>query len=486
MRKQTKLAVGVSAAALLAIGASMTSFAANRGWTNEGDAWYYYDNSGDYVTDKWKSYNGNYFYLGEEGYMLTNELIEDGENYYYVDANGAMVKNTWVAIAADDDETEDVDYRWYYFGPSGKAYKDSKGKTINGKKYGFDADGKMLFGFADESGLINDTDDAILSCVYYYGTNDDGARHSGWLRYEDGFSEHEEYDDDYYWFWFASNGKKRTTNKKINGKNYSFDANGVMVTEFRTGTNSEITSIASGSKYYSDNLEDGSLKKSAWIRTSMPDEWSTALGTAWDDDDHWFRTDSQGYLLTNQTKKINSKWYAFDANGVMQDGLVVLDNGANGQKVSGSTFAESIDEDNTTADDIYALSVGKNDPQGLYYFSADEEKDGSMKTGSSIKISLADDDYKFYFTKTTGQAFDGIKNNKIYINGILQEANDDKYVKVSYDGKDYLIGSSGTIAKAGHYYKDANETYWVVKKDAAGDFVITECADVDAAKAALK
>ena len=106
--------------------------------------------------------------------MLTNELIEDGENYYYVDANGAMVKNTWVMIAADDNETEDVDYRWYYFGPSGKAYKNTMGKSINGKKYGFDQDGKMLFGFADATGsLINDNDDAILRCTYYYGTNDD-------------------------------------------------------------------------------------------------------------------------------------------------------------------------------------------------------------------------------------------------------------------------------------------------------------------------
>ena len=127
--------------------------------------------------------------------MLTNQLVEDGDNYYYVDANGAMVKNTWVAIAADENEEEDVDYRWYYFGSSGKAYKDSTGKTINGKKYGFDEEGKMLFGFVDANGAsINTEDDAILNCTYYYGTNDDGARHSGWLRYEDGFDT-TDYDD---------------------------------------------------------------------------------------------------------------------------------------------------------------------------------------------------------------------------------------------------------------------------------------------------
>ena len=480
MRKQTKLAVGVSAAALLAIGASMTSFAATRGWVNEGDAWYYYDNSGDYVTDKWKSYNGNYFYLGDDGYMLTNELVEYKDDYYYVDANGAMVKNTWVAIAADEDEDQDVDYRWYYFGPAGKAYKNSKGKTINGKKYGFDDEGKMLFGFADTNGdLLNvDEDDPMLKCVYYYGTNDDGARHSGWLRYEDGFDD-DSYDDDYYWFYFQSNGKKKTGNtKKVNGKTYGFDDNGVMITEFTANDGTSTSDGAKGSKYYSDNLEDGSLKKSAWIRTSMPDEWEASLGEDFDDDDHWFRTNSKGELLINTTKKINNKWYAFDKNGVMVDGLVLL----NQNKVSGSELAywytaePALDEDKVEAKDIYKLPLDGD--LGLFYFSGDEEKDGSMKTGSSVKISLADDDYKFYFNKTTGQAIDGIKNNKLYINGILQEASsDNKYEVIEIEDTDptaesklsvgvyegYLVNTSGTITKAGHYVKDGNDVYYAVK-----------------------
>ena len=417
--------------------------------------------------------------------MLTNELIEDNNNYYYVDANGVMVKNTWVAIAADEDETEDVDYRWYYFGPAGKAYKNTNGKTINGKKYGFDDEGKMLFCFADNSGLINDTEDAILECVYYYGTNDDGARHSGWLRYEDGFSEHDdEYDDNYYWFWFNSNGTKRTdTTKKVNGKTYAFDDKGVMVTEFTDDKGTRPSVKATGSKYYSDNLEDGSLKKSAWIRTSMPDNNTWKAIPQWDDDDHWFRTDAKGQLIVNDTKKINGKWYVFNQVGAMQDGLVVL----NGKKVANSKFVMSIDADDVDASYIYNLAVGANDTDGLYYFSDDEEKDGSMKTGSSIKISLADDDYKFYFTKTTGVAYDGIKNNKIYKHGILQEAGDDKYTVVDFNGKNYLVSTTGTIAKAGHYYKDANDTYWVVTgNDKTHTYTITECADVDAAKEALK
>ena len=51
MRKQTKLVAVLSTAALLAIGASMTSFAA-QGWAEEDGTWVYYDRNGDRVTDK--------------------------------------------------------------------------------------------------------------------------------------------------------------------------------------------------------------------------------------------------------------------------------------------------------------------------------------------------------------------------------------------------------------------------------------------------
>ena len=53
MRKQTKVVAVASAAALLAIGASMTSFAAT-GWVEEDGTWYFYDNDGNRVEDAWK------------------------------------------------------------------------------------------------------------------------------------------------------------------------------------------------------------------------------------------------------------------------------------------------------------------------------------------------------------------------------------------------------------------------------------------------
>jgi len=473
MRKQTKLAVGISAAALLAVGASMTALAAS-GWVNEGGAWYFYNSSGDYVTDQWKSYNGTYFYLGDEGAMLTNQLIEDGDNHYYVDANGAMVKNTWVAIPADENETLDVEYRWYYFGSTGKAYKSSFGKTINGKKYGFDEDGKMLFGYVEDGSynIINDDEDPILNATYYYGTNEDGSRHTGWLQYTDALTD---YDWDYYWFYFnTSNGKKvENQTKSINGKKYSFRDNGIMNKEWGTAT---IGSDQTTTWWH--GLEDGSLSKNQWIWNKPAESMSLHTDDYNDETKRWFRTNASGALVKYQTKKVNGKWYVFDEDGVMLYGLVVLDqegvSGAHPQMLNGSY----IDMDVVTKADL--KGVGSN----LHYFSDDEERDGSMKTGT-MKIELADDTYTFCFNKGTGAAKNGYdkSSKKVYVDGILQKAGDDRYaVKYDPDGKAYLVGSTGSVVTSTNKYKDANDFYYVYIKDKG----IQGTADEDQAKAAVK
>ena len=50
MKKQTRLAVVTTAAALLAIGASFTSMAAQKGtWNLEDGEWYCYDSDGDVI-----------------------------------------------------------------------------------------------------------------------------------------------------------------------------------------------------------------------------------------------------------------------------------------------------------------------------------------------------------------------------------------------------------------------------------------------------
>ena len=64
MRKQTKLVAVLSAAALLAVGASMTSFA---GWEKDEDGiWHYYDSDDEMVEDEWRKDGSKWFYLDED------------------------------------------------------------------------------------------------------------------------------------------------------------------------------------------------------------------------------------------------------------------------------------------------------------------------------------------------------------------------------------------------------------------------------------
>ncbi len=370
----------------------------------------------------------------------------------------------------------------YYFGSTGKAYRKSYGKTINGKKYGFDDDGKMLFGYVEDASynIINDDDDPILSATYYYGTNEDGARHSGWLQYTDALTDK---DEDYYWFYFnTSNGKKVTDQQKsINGKKYSFDKDGIMDFKWTTTTVGGVNTIT-----WFNKLEDGSLAKNQWI-WNKPYDGGSLKSTQDDYDDEtsrWFRTDASGSLVKGKTKKINSKWYVFDTDGVMRTGLVVLSD-ADGS-VSGAEFVKAYDMDDVTKKALQNDAPGK----ALHYFSEDEEKDGSMKTGT-IKIELADDEYTFCFTKNTGAAKNGYDSSskKVYNNGILEKADDDKYTTVvDYTtGNTYLVGSTGSVVKTVNKYKDANDKYYIYLKSAdKKSWKIYETYNEDYAKEAVK
>ena len=90
------------------------------GWEKEGTAWYYLDEKGAPVKNKWI---GNYW-LGADGKMATNAWVDN--KYYYVDENGLWDKNKkridpvptghhtgWVRSGST----------WYYFSSEGKLVK---------------------------------------------------------------------------------------------------------------------------------------------------------------------------------------------------------------------------------------------------------------------------------------------------------------------------------------------------------------------------
>ena len=524
MRKQTKLVAVLSAAALLAIGASMTSMAA-QGWQQEGDDWYYYDNNGDYVVNEWKKSGNNWYYLGDDGYMMKNYLLEDGDSIYYLDGNGVMVTNSWVAYTPEDDYEEDApDHYWYYFQNNGRAVKaanDIKKKTINGKTYGFDESGRMLFGFVDAQGDRITDEDPFEEALYYFGDSDDGAMHKGWLQYTDGseldstlgWDDGKDYDDlDEMWFYFnTSTGKKVSgsndvATKTINGNKYAFDEHGVMISEWMSESATE------SSKYYNDQTQ-GWMERKGWI-WAVP---SAELNGKDNDDDQyrWFYAPSSGKVVKDDVKSVNGKKYVFDEHGIMRAGLIVIgdDDKINAIVDADETTGEQlmigviVPDDGVTYIPVQGTVDNTDDSTEALYYFGDEETDGSMKTGKNIKIELEDDEYTFGFANN-GKAYNGKEDNKIYLNGVLAKASSDyRYQAISTIGiegigsndtlisddydiaaevdsklySNYVVGTSGAIVKEGKYVKDSDDGYYAVSDNGSrkANATITEGVALD-------
>ena len=472
MRKQTKIVAVASAAALLAIGASMTSFAAT-GWVEEDGQWYYYDKDGNRVEDEWKKSGDNWYWLDSEegGAMAVDKLIEDDDNHYYVDSNGAMVRNTWVKVVNEDQDDDDdpAEYNYYYMQSTGRAYKandssETRFKTIDGKRYAFDEDGKMLYGWLNTDATRASDESDWETATYYCGAWDDGALKTGWQKIA--VYDQEEDDDKEYWFNFKSNGQKRfldtnkleaddesqITEKKINGKKYGFDNRGVMVYEWTLTTAGDTASTSSW-KYFS-NPEDGARKTKGWFKVVAPidednsfkDYNGTFASTHADDEsEKWYYADGDGNLAEGEIKKIKGKYYGFYPDSNDKKGAAMLV-GLCALYVDGEGKITSVVAEDMDSDDLDDCIDGEGDFEGfegdLYYFGSgdDADTDGAMKTGSTT-INLDGDTYQFMFSKTggaegKGRGLTGIDDEKyIYKFGKKMKADtDDKYIVVYANG----------------------------------------------------
>ena len=347
---------------------------------------------------------------------------------------------------------------------NGKAYKGNgtsvSKKTIDGKRYAFDEDGVMLYGWVTETGtMANGEDEWSGSDVkYYFGGWEDGSMKTGWQKItvhdnEDGK------DDDYdYWFNFKSNGERRAHANaddtwKSNSRYYHFDERGVMVYQwFETAS----TNSASASNWaYFSSPEDGARVTKGWFKVVAPTEDNSFLESdatfatkdSNDESERWYYSDSKDDgLVVGEIKKIKGKYYGFWPDdgvkgGRMLIGLCALQmNEADGSKIDKVVMA---DMDNDDLDDFMDnVDAGLYDDSNvyLYYFGDDADADGSMKTGS-VSVNLDGDSYQFQFKKTgaadsRGRGVTGIDDGKyIYKYGQKIKADsDDKYVLVHATG----------------------------------------------------
>ena len=131
-----------SASALLALGASLTSFAASKGtWMMVDGEWYCYDKNGDAYTNVFCSSNGKEYYVGDDGQLVRSEWVEYDGNYYFVNSSGAKITNDWRLTTPYDDDTADEE--WYYFKSNGKK-AENENIACKGKACYFDTGRKML------------------------------------------------------------------------------------------------------------------------------------------------------------------------------------------------------------------------------------------------------------------------------------------------------------------------------------------------------
>lgn len=502
MRKQTKIAVVTSAAALLAIGASFTSMAAVKGtWKMEDGEWYCYDSDGDVYENEFCVSNGRDYYVGDDGRLVTSQWVEEDGDYYYVNSAGEKVKNEWRYITPQDDD--DADEEWFYFKSNGKRAEDDK-LLINGKTYFFNSDGEMLTGWVQKSGdgwdEASTADIKGNSDTYYCG--EDGARiEKDWVYTyaPDVDPDDIDSDDEEHWYYLKSSGKAATGKQKnIKGQTYLFSTEGEMLTGWVAYTDScyqliweddededgsfptPLSEYKDTEVYFCGGEDDGHVKTDCWIKAYNNMEYGE------DDDDNdqfWFYINSSGKVyIPDGTAYITAERQDFD------DG-------------EGDTLADRFSEDNYDIDDEFGgLLVTEKKINGkTYYFNAhgqmmsglvlmdktckvgDEEKelklmyyfggwdDGARKDGSQ---SIADDsgeNYRFYFATDDKEnqyyfnaaGVDGAKNGKLYERGLIRCAEDDKYeivtVNIWGDDYDFIVNKSGSIQSSKKEYEEDDD-----------------------------
>ena len=515
MRKQTKIAAVVSAAALLALGASITSFAAAKGtWMMVDGEWYCYDKNGDVYENTFCSSNGKEYYVGDDGMLVRSSWVEYDGDYYFVNSSGAKITNDWRLTTPYEDE--DADEEWFYFQSTGKR-ADNKKILYKGSTFFFDADGKMLTGWvtADGDDVVNEENDIKVGTTYF--CDETGARvESGWVYTTEPATADDDADADEYWYYLKSSGKVATGKQSnVKGQGFVFgnkdDNRGQMLTGWVAGTKvdkdadmlyKEIGGEDSDevlSTYvkdtsadaeegndavvyycmYDEDKADGHIQKNKWRKTWAPKD-------AYEEDEdadkfwYWIEKDGKAYIPASADVKAAGIDYEL-GDGKMDEGdqFDFAKKKINSKDYFFNTEGQMISD--------FVNVVYTTDPavisEGMYYFGGSD--DGSMKTGSQTIKDDNGDSFKFYFgtkdSSTTGEVkgkgVTGNKNNKLYYMGHLVAAEDYKYQPVKFDwnndGNDdalFIVNQNGSIQHSALDYKEDGDVL-IAGKDSGVEFI---------------
>lgn len=322
----------------------------------------YFGSDGKRYTNKWLDTPNGKMYFGADGnaYRWTQKIGDDEycfdsdgymqtgwqQDHYYND-NGVMAKNQWVGDSYVDENgnkfklglksiddnlyyfdsegllKKDFEYKRYYFGLDGKAFKSQWRETENGWMYYDDNSNYYINGLT----TIGD---------YTYSFDDNGIRCTGWKAFNTSNQTLE-------WSYFDSEGRLlksqwiedcyvdnwgvRVDNDIyfLDGGTYLFDENGHVKKNY----------LYQNQKYFG---EDGKAYRNKWLLTNngymyfLSDEYCcNTPGDLVDIDGNKYTFDKNGYMLT-EWQKLDNEYYYFDQSGKMiknawQGNYYLQDNG---------------------------------------------------------------------------------------------------------------------------------------------------------------
>ena len=189
-----------------------------QGWVQTDAGWIYNDENGNQLKNSWlfdKEQNV-YCYLGADGFRKTG-WFKDKDNWYLLDTKGAMLTG------------------W---------------QTIDGKKYFLDANGAMMTGWYKEETTAQSSTTAVTNTTTtndsttnatktenWYYLNNDGSMKTGWFSdggkwyylNTDGIMQKGWLISSNSKYYLNTDGTMATGTKTIDGKEYKFTINGVLI-----------------------------------------------------------------------------------------------------------------------------------------------------------------------------------------------------------------------------------------------------------------
>ena len=322
MRKLTKTAAVVASMAVMAMGATVMTSAAQEGWVQSGANWYYYIND-NAIENQWMLSGDNWYFLGEDGKMVKDSFIQarvkleeddletmdatEEEAIYYVGSDGVMIKG-WKEIdskIAGGEVTPKSSKNWYYFGGSGEMFGEQW--VLAGEKwYYLGEDGKMV-----KNNYADDEDDECY-------LNGKGEWVTGWYKTTDKDLDKLEVEDEGEWVYFGNDGIVKNGWAKINSKWYYFGA----VSQSATGINSSDYQMEGAdtqmvsekfiqpekdSHYYVKS--DGSMV-TGWFSVKDPDDNKIKYN---------YYANSDGIIQKDKVQSVSSKYYYLDKDGTYDE-----------------------------------------------------------------------------------------------------------------------------------------------------------------------